>query len=86
MQNEKSKRGFAAMSPEQRSAIASLGGRKSQEAGTAHRFTSEEAQRAGLLGGAATASKGSAYMAEIGRRGGRNSAIRRRVLPLGEDC
>lgn len=44
---EKSKqpkpRGFAAMTVEQRKAIAARGGKKSHANGTAHRFTSETA-------------------------------------------
>lgn len=36
-------RGFAAMSVEQRKAIAARGGKKSHANGTAHRFTSETA-------------------------------------------
>jgi general stress protein YciG len=47
----KSKKGFASMTPEKRREIASLGGKKAQELGTGHRFTSEEAARAGQLGG-----------------------------------
>jgi uncharacterized protein len=49
-----SKRGFAAMTPEQRSAISQKGGRAAHQAGTAHEFTSQEAREAGRLGGKAT--------------------------------
>lgn len=41
--------GFAAMSAEQRRAIATKGGQAAQRLGTAHRYTSEEAARAGRL-------------------------------------
>ena len=48
---EKSRRGFAAMSPEQQRRIASEGGRASHESGRGHRFSSEEAREAGRKGG-----------------------------------
>jgi general stress protein YciG len=48
---EKSKRGFASMSPEKQRAIASKGGKKAHSKGTAHRWTSETAAAAGKLGG-----------------------------------
>lgn len=43
------KRGFAAMSKSKHRAIASLGGKAAHAKGTAHKFTSEEARRAGKL-------------------------------------
>jgi hypothetical protein len=46
---EKSKRGFASMSPEQRKAIASMGGKTAHAKGVAHKFTVEEARAAGAL-------------------------------------
>jgi len=46
-----SKRGFAAMDPSQRSAIARAGGQAAHRRGTAHEFTSEEARDAGRKGG-----------------------------------
>lgn len=49
----KSKRGFASMSDEQQSRIASAGGRAAHMKGTAHEFTSEEARMAGKKGGEA---------------------------------
>lgn len=52
----KARRGFAAMTPEQRSAIARRGGLAAQARGTAHRWTSEEAAEAGRKGG--TVSRG----------------------------
>jgi general stress protein YciG len=48
---EKSRRGFAAMSPEQQRRIASEGGRASHESGKGHRFSSDEARAAGRKGG-----------------------------------
>jgi general stress protein YciG len=47
-------RGFATMTPEQRSEISSKGGRAAHRAGTAHQFTPEEARKAGRKGAAAT--------------------------------
>lgn len=44
-------RGFAAMTPEQRRAIASKGGQALHHLGLAHRWTSEEASQAGRKGG-----------------------------------
>lgn len=63
------KRGFAALSPEQRRAVAASGGRAAQASGRGHRFTSEEARVAGAKGGAVIAAR-PGYMAEIGRKGG----------------
>lgn len=57
------------MSPEEQKRIASMGGRKSQANGNAHRFTKEEAQSAGRKGGAIIAAV-PGRMAEIGRMGG----------------
>ncbi len=48
-----SKRGFANMDPELRRQIASKGGKRSHELGTAHKFTSEKAREAGCKGGKA---------------------------------
>lgn len=45
------KRGFASLSPERRREIAASGGRRGHQLGVAHRFTSEEAQAAGRIGG-----------------------------------
>ncbi len=47
----KGRQGFASMTPEQRKRIASLGGTAAHAQGTAHRWTREEAQRAGKIGG-----------------------------------
>ncbi len=52
MQTEtKQKRGLAAMSPEKRREISSKGGKAAHVQGTAHRWTPEEASRAGKKGG-----------------------------------
>lgn len=48
---EKGKRGFASMSPEKRSAIASQGGKAAHAKGTAHQWSAEEAKAAGRKGG-----------------------------------
>ena len=63
------KRGFAAMNREQQRAIASKGGRAAHRKGTAHEFSSEEARKAGYLGGKAV-SANREHMAAIGRKGG----------------
>jgi len=47
----KERRGFASMSPDKQREIASKGGRAAHTKGTAHEWTSEEAQRAGRKGG-----------------------------------
>jgi len=43
-------RGFASMSQEKKREIASKGGKAAHAMGTAHKWTSEEAQAAGLKG------------------------------------
>jgi general stress protein YciG len=63
--------GFASMTPEKRKAIASKGGKAAHAKGKAHKFNQETGQRAGFNGGRALfATKGRAYMVEIGRKGG----------------
>lgn len=47
-------RGFAAMDRNKQREIASMGGRAAHQRGTAHEFNSEEARRAGRLGGQAS--------------------------------
>ena len=69
----RSKRGFAAMSPEKQRAIASKGGQAAHRKGTAHEFTPEEARKAGRLGGK-TVGENRAHMAAIGRKGGQHAA------------
>lgn len=44
-------RGFAALAPEKVREIASKGGKAAHEAGTAHRWTSDEAKEMGRRGG-----------------------------------
>lgn len=68
-------RGFAGMDQAKQREIASKGGRIAHEKRTAHEFSSEEARRAGHLGGLSV-SRDRAHMAAIGRQGGR---ARRRV-------
>lgn len=48
-QTEPKKRGFAAMPPEKRQEIARRGGIKAHELGHAHKFTKEEARKAGQM-------------------------------------
>jgi len=55
--NTRRARGLAAMSPERRREIASMGGRTSQARGTAHQWTAEEASAAGKKGSARYAFK-----------------------------
>lgn len=66
------RRGFASLSAEQRKNISSKGGHAAHEKGTAHKFSPEEARKAGRKGGEKT-SQNRAYMAEIGKRGGEAS-------------
>lgn len=49
-QIQKSRRGFASMTPQRRREIASMGGRAAHTKGTAHEFTSAEAADAGRKG------------------------------------
>jgi len=53
-EKEKKKRGFAALTPEQRKEISSKGGKAAHSKGVAHCWTSQEAIEAGKLGGQAT--------------------------------
>ena len=50
-------RGFASMSPDKQRQIASKGGKAAHAKGTAHKWTSEEAQAAGRKGGRARQQK-----------------------------
>lgn len=54
---KKKPRGFAAMSPERRRAIARKGGFRASELGKAHRWSSDEAKAARAKSGAAVGSK-----------------------------
>jgi general stress protein YciG len=49
----KGRQGFASMDPTRRREIAQKGGQAAHQKGTAHRWTKEEAQRAGRMGGLA---------------------------------
>lgn len=67
------RKGFAAMDPERQREIASRGGKAAQAKGTGHKFTSDEARRAGLKGGrkgGRAVADVPGHMAKIGRRGG----------------
>jgi len=80
---EKAKKGFAAISPERRQAIASLGGKAAHAKGTAHRFTKEEARVAGKKGAAAVVHrhKFTSEEAKIaGKKGGAATAERIRRM------
>ena len=70
-------RGFASMDQHRQKEIARKGGRAAHEKGKAHEFTPDEARAAGRKGGEKV-SLNRKHMAEIGRRGGRSSAQRRR--------
>lgn len=50
-------KGFALLSEERRKEISSVGGKAAHASGNGHEFTSEEAKRAGQLGGRAVARK-----------------------------
>lgn len=50
-ENTKTRRGFAAMSQERRREIASRGGKAAHQQGVAHKWSSEEARKAGKKGG-----------------------------------
>ena len=62
-----SPRGFAAMDEQRRREVASLGGRIAHARGRAHRFTPEEARKAGQKGGSQI-SRNRKHMSELGRR------------------
>ena len=64
--------------------IARKGGRAAHEKGKAHEFTPDEARAAGRKGGEKV-SVNRRHMAEIGRRGGRSSAQRRRPGNAGDN-
>jgi general stress protein YciG/hemerythrin-like domain-containing protein len=71
-----SKRGFGSMNQEKQRAIARKGGQAGHAKGTAHEFTPEEAREAGRKGGEAV-SRDREHMAEIARKGGRDSRTSR---------
>jgi uncharacterized protein len=55
--DNKHRRGFGSMDPDQQRLIAQAGGRAAHLKGTGHEFTSEEAREAGRKGGQARARK-----------------------------
>lgn len=69
MNDQKPKRGFAAMTPEQRQDAGRKGGKAANDRGVTHRWDRESARSAGQKGGKSV-SKDRDHMAEIGRRGG----------------
>src|SRR5439155_23036964 len=83
-QSKTKNRGFASMDAERQREIARKGGRAAHEKGKAHEFTTDEARNAGRKGGEKV-SVNRQHMAEIGRRGGRISATRRRGPIPGEE-
>lgn len=50
-EQQKSRRGFAAMSPDRQREIASQGGRAAHQQGVAHEWSADEARAAGKKGG-----------------------------------
>jgi hypothetical protein len=71
MKKQSKPRGFAAMSPAQRRAFASKGGRTAQRKGTAHRWTQGEAVAAGRKGGLASKGGGGKFNSESGAEAAR---------------
>ncbi len=51
LKHQKSKRGFAGMSPERQRQIASQGGQAAHKQGVAHKWSAVEAKEAGKKGG-----------------------------------
>ena len=78
MAGNTSTRGFASMNLEKQREIVRKGGKAAHEKGTAHEFTTDEARAAGRKGGERV-SANRAHMAEIGRLGGKRSAVRRSI-------
>src|SRR5437773_5733052 len=82
-QPKETRRGFAALDPETRRAIASRGGKAAHDKGRAHEFTADEAREAGKKGGD-NVSRNRDHMASIGRRGGeRVSRDREHMAKIG---
>lgn len=85
-ETQRSRRGFAAMSPERQREIASKGGRAAHAKGTAHQFSPDEARVAGRKGGQAAHARGTAHQfdsheaREAGRKGGRANGNRRQSM------
>ena len=74
----KQRRGFAAMSLENRQELARRGGQAAHALGRAHKFTPEEARVAGAKGGQKCA-EDREHMSEIGRRGGVANAMKKKA-------
>lgn len=72
-------RGFAALTPEQRRALGSKGGRTAHQRGTANKFTSESASSAGRI----PHERGTAFRwtSEQARAAARKGAARRSRTP-----
>lgn len=70
--NVKKKVGFAAMSPEKRRELSSLGGKSAHARGTAHRFNSESAREAARV--AREMGHGRAWTPEQAREAGKKGA------------
>lgn len=64
---QKKKKGFASMTPERLKEVCSKGGKSSQAKGNGHKWTPEEARKAGKKGGKKV-SRDREYMAELGRK------------------
>ena len=62
-------RGFASMDQNKQREIASKGGKQAHADGTAHQFSSNDAQAAGKKGGQTT-SHDKQHMSQIGKKGG----------------
>jgi hypothetical protein len=69
----RSPRGFAAIPPDERRRLGSLGGKAAQATGTAHRFSHEEAVAAGAKGGQRShqTGRGHRFTTEEARAAGR---------------
>jgi general stress protein YciG len=65
MDKPKLRRGMALADPEVRRRVASMGGIAAHKKGTAHEFTTQEAQAAGRKGGRARAKKRRAAKAAL---------------------
>jgi general stress protein YciG len=76
MQTGTHKRGFASMDRERQREVASKGGKAAHKKGTAHEFNVEEAKAAGRKGGERVSADRN-HMSQIGREGGKRSAVRR---------
>jgi general stress protein YciG len=64
-EQQKSRRGFAAMSPEKQREIASQGGRAAHQQGVAHEWSADEARAAGKKGGQVSGKRRSGSTEEV---------------------